>query len=103
MRETIRDFTLAVAAVAALFAAFQSWTTGRELTREMASVREELTREMASVREELAREMASVREELAAEMAALREELAEVRGQLQTITDAVLAHVNAPGLHGGED
>ena len=92
MRETIRDFTLAVAAVAALFAAFQSWTTGRELTREMASVREEL-----------AREMASVREELAAEMAALREELAEVRGQLQTITDAVLAHVNAPGLHGGED
>ena len=92
MRETIRDFTLAVAAVAALFAAFQSWTTGRELTREMASVREEL-----------AREMASVREELAAEMAALREELAEVRGQLETITDAVLAHVNAPGLHGGED
>ena len=90
MRETIRDFTLAVAAVAALFAAFQSWTTGRELTREMASVREEL-----------AREMASVREELAAEMAALREELAEVRGQLETITDALLAHINAPGLHGG--
>ena len=38
MRETIRDFTLAVAALAALFAAFQSWTTGREL----AAVREDL-------------------------------------------------------------
>ena len=77
MRETIRDFTLAVAALAALFAAFQSWTTERAL--------------------------AAFREELAAEMAAVREELAEVRGQLQTTTDAVLAHVNAPGLHGGRD
>ena len=38
MRETIRDFTLAVAALAALFAAFQSRTTGREL----AAVREDL-------------------------------------------------------------
>ena len=75
MRETIRDFTLAVAALAALFAAFQSWTTEREL--------------------------AAFREEVAAEFAAVREELAEVRGQLQTTTDAVLAHVNAPGLHGG--
>ena len=70
MRETIRDFTLGVAALAALFAAFQSWTTGRELTREMTAV---------------------------------REELAEMRGQLQTITDVLLAHINAPGLHGGED
>ena len=77
MRETIRDFTLAVAALAALFAAFQSWTTEREL--------------------------AAFREEVAAEFAAVREELAEVRGQLQTTTDAVLAHVNAPGLHGGGD
>ena len=75
MRETIRDFTLAVAALAALFAAFQSWTTEREL--------------------------AAVREEVAVGFAAVREELAEVRGQLQTLTDAVLAHVNAPGLHGG--
>ena len=86
MRETIRDFTLAVAALAALFAAFQSWTTERAL---------------AAFREEVAAEFAAVREELAAEMAAVREELAEVRGQLQTTTDAVLAHVNAPGLHGG--
>ena len=70
MRETIRDFTLAVAALAALFAAFQSWTTGRELARELAAV---------------------------------REDLAEVRGQLETTTDAVLAHINAAGLHGGED
>ena len=77
MRETIRDFTLAVAALAALFAAFQSWTTERAL--------------------------AAFREEVAAEFAAVREELAEVRGQLQTTTDAVLAHVNAPGLHGGRD
>ena len=79
MRETIRDFTLAVAALAALFAAFQSWTTERELSRELAAFRGEV----------------------AAEFAAVREELAEVRGQLQTTTDAVLAHVNAPGLHGG--
>ena len=77
MRETVRDFTLAVAALAALFAAFQSWTTERELV--------------------------AFREEMAAEFAAVREELAEVRGQLQTLTDAVLAHVNAPGLHGGGD
>ena len=75
MRETIRDFTLAVAALAALFAAFQSWTTEREL--------------------------GAFREEVAVELAAVREELAEVRGQLQMLTDAVLAHVNAPGLHGG--
>ncbi len=79
MLETIRDFTLAVAALAALFAAFQSWTTGRELTREMAAVRGELARELAAV----------------------REELAEMRGQLRTTTDALLAHINAPGLHGG--
>ena len=88
MRETIRDFTLAVAALAALFAAFQSRTTEREL---------------AAFREEMAAEFAAVREEMAAEFAAVREELAEVRGQLQTLTDAVLAHVNAPGLHGGGD
>ena len=92
MRETIRDFTLAVAALAALLAAFQSWTTERELTAEMAALREELTAEMAALREELT-----------AEMAALREELAEMRGQLQAMTDVLLAHVNAPGLHGGED
>lgn len=79
MRETIRDCTLAVAALAALFAAFQSWTTERELSRELAAFREEVT----------------------AEFAAVREELAEVRGQLETLTDVVLAHVNAPGLHGG--
>ena len=81
MRETIRDFTLAVAALAALFAAFQSWTTERELSRELGAFREEM----------------------AAEFAAVREELAEVRGQLETLTDVVLAHVNAPGLHGGGD
>ena len=88
MREAIRDFTLAIAALAALFAAFQSWTTEREL---------------AAFREEMAAEFAAVREEVAAEFAAVREELAEVRGQLQTLTDAVFAHVNAPGLHGGGD
>jgi hypothetical protein len=88
MRETIRDFTLAVAALAALFAAFQSWTTEREL---------------AAFREEVAAEFAAVREEMAAEFATVREELAEVRGQLQTLTDIVLAHVNAPGLHRGAD
>lgn len=88
MREAIRDFTLAIAALAALFAAFQSWTTEREL---------------AAFREEMAAEFAAVREEMAAEFAAVREELAEVRGQLQTLTDAVLVHVNAPGLHGGGD
>lgn len=33
MRDTIRDFTLAVAAVAALFAAFQSWSNGQEIVR----------------------------------------------------------------------
>ena len=88
MRETIRDFTLAIAALAALFAAFQSWTTEREL---------------AAFREEMAAEFAAVREEMAAEFAAVREELAEVRGQLQTLTDAVFAHVNVPGLHGGGD
>lgn len=88
MREAIRDFTLAIAALAALFAAFQSWTTEREL---------------AAFREEMAAEFAAVREEMAAEFAAVREELAEVRGQLQTLTDAVFAHVNAPGLHGGGD
>ena len=81
MRETIRDCTLAVAALAALFAAFQSWTTERELSRELAAFREEVT----------------------AEFAAVREELAEVRGQLETLTDVVLPHVNAPGLHGGGD
>lgn len=84
MRETLRDFTLAVAAVASLFAAFQSWTTARELE---------------AVREDVARDLAAAREELAE----VREELAEVHGQLQTTTDAVLAHVNAPGLHGGRD
>lgn len=88
MREAIRDFTLAIAALAALFAAFQSWTTEREL---------------AAFREEMAAEFAAVREEMAAEFAAVREELAEVRGQLQTLTDAVFAHVNAPRLHGGGD
>ena len=77
MRETIRDFALALVAAAALFAAFQSRTTAREL--------------------------AAFREELAAEMAVLREELAEMRGQLQTTTGALLAHINAPGLHCGED
>ena len=77
MRETIRDFTLAIAALAALFAAFQSWSTEREV--------------------------AAFREEVAAEFAAVGEELAEVRGQLQTTTDAVIAHINAPGLHGGEN
>ena len=88
MRETIRDFTLAVAALAALFAAFQSWTTERGLV---------------AFREEMAAEFAAVREEMAAEFAAVREEMAEVRGQLQTLTDAVFAHINAPGLHGGGD
>lgn len=70
MRETIRDFTLAVAAGAALFAAFQSWTTARDLAG-------------VEVR--------------------LREDLAELRGQLKATSDAVLAHVNAPGLHGRPD
>ena len=33
MRDTIRDFMIAVGAVAALFAAFQTWSNGREIAR----------------------------------------------------------------------
>lgn len=49
MRETIRDFTLALAALAALFGAFQSWATAREL----AAVEARLSAELAEVRGEL--------------------------------------------------
>ena len=31
MRDTIRDFMIAVGAAAALFAAFQTWSNGREI------------------------------------------------------------------------
>lgn len=33
MRDTIRDFMIAIAAAAALFAAFQTWSNGRKLDR----------------------------------------------------------------------
>ena len=62
MRDTIRDFLIAVGAAAALFAAVASWFNGREI-------------------------------------AAVREDLATVQGALQTTSDTVIAHVNAPGLH----
>ena len=37
---------------------------------------------------------------LSAEIADLREEVAELRGTLETTSDMVIAHVNAPGMHG---
>ena len=42
MRETIRDFMIAIGAAAALFAAFQSWNTQRVLSADIAAVREDL-------------------------------------------------------------
>ena len=33
MRETLRDFVIAIGAAAALFGGFQAWTNGRELAR----------------------------------------------------------------------
>ena len=63
MRETVRDFLIAVGAGAALFAAVVSWSNGREI-------------------------------------AAVREDLATVQDTLRTTSDTVIAHVNAPGLHG---
>ena len=33
MRDTLRDFMIAVGAVAALFAAFQTWSNGRGIAR----------------------------------------------------------------------
>lgn len=38
MRDTLRDFVLAVGAAAALFAAFQSWNNGREIARNRAEI-----------------------------------------------------------------
>ena len=84
MRDTIRDFLLAVGAAAALFAAATSWFNGREI---------------AAVREDLMREIAAVREDLMREIAAVRDDLATVQGTLTTTSDTVIAHVNAPGLH----
>lgn len=75
MRETVRDFMIGIGMVAALFAAFQSWATARDLE--------------------------AVEDRLSADMAAVREDLAEVRGELRAVADTVTAHVNAPGLHGG--
>ena len=63
MRETVRDFLIAVGAVAALFAAVVSWSNGRGI-------------------------------------AAVREDLATIQGTLKMTSDTVIAHVNAPGLHG---
>ena len=37
-RDMIRDFVLAVGAAAALFAAFQSWSNGREITRNREAI-----------------------------------------------------------------
>jgi hypothetical protein len=37
---------------------------------------------------------------LSAEIAELREEVAELGGTLETKSDTVIAHVNAPGMHG---
>lgn len=37
---------------------------------------------------------------LSAEIADLREEVAELRGTLETTSDMVIAHVNAPAMHG---
>lgn len=86
MRETLRDFVLAAGALAALFAAFQSWTNGREID---------------AVREDLTAEIAAVRTDLTAEIAAVREDLAGIRGALNVTADLVTKHVNAPGLHAG--
>ena len=74
MRETIRDFLIAVGAAAALFAAVASYLNGRDI--------------------------AAVREDLTAQIAAVREDLATVQGTLTTTSDTVIAHVNASGLHG---
>ena len=49
MRDTIRDFLIAVGAAAALFAAVASWFNGQEI----AVLREDLTREIAILREDL--------------------------------------------------
>ena len=110
MRDTIRDFPLAVGAAAALFAAATSWFNGREiaavradLTREIAAVREDLMREIAAVRADLTREIAAVRADLTREIAAVREDLAMVQGTLTTTSDTVIAHINAPGLHTSGD
>ena len=78
MRETIRDTMIGIGMVAALFAAFQSWATARDLE---------------AVRAGIAADLESVRADLSAD-------LAEVRGELRTTADTVIAHVNAPGLHG---
>ena len=99
MRDTIRDFPLAVGAAAALFAAATSWFNGREI----AAVRADLTREIAAVREDLMREIAAVRADLTREIAAVREDLAMVQGTLTTTSDTVIAHINAPGLHTSGD
>ena len=37
---------------------------------------------------------------LSAEIADLRDEVAELRGTLETTSDMVIAHVNAPAMHG---
>ena len=37
---------------------------------------------------------------LSAEIGELREEVAELRRTLETTSDTVIAHVNAPGMHG---
>ncbi len=37
---------------------------------------------------------------LSAEIADLREEVAELLGTLETTSDMVIAHVNAPAMHG---
>ncbi len=78
MRETLRDIMMTVAALAALFAAYQSWTNAGEI----GAVRKDLTREIGAVRMDLTRE------------------IAVVQGTLQTTSETVIAHVNASGLHG---
>lgn len=95
MRDTIRDFLIAVGAAAALCAAVASWLNGQEI----AALREDLTREIAALHEDLTREITAVREDLTREITAVREDLATVQGTLSTTSDTVIAHVNSPGLH----
>lgn len=78
MRETVRDAMIGIGMVAALFAAFQSWATARDLE---------------TVRAGMAADLEAVRADLSAD-------LAEVRGELRATAETVIAHVNAPGLHG---
>ena len=47
MRDTLRDFVIAVAAVASLFAGFQSWSNGRRIA-ELQGALEVTTKTLAA-------------------------------------------------------